>query len=624
MTEPAGRSEAKKSSCGCTIDIRIDSRGDVNIYNCTHGPDSGPRPPSTEPCPPPRTEGACVPLGLGCKPKQSKAHKLEQLRLRNRVPSALAASFFQTARRQLRGATAANAFEAAVFPVFEGMKPDVRSILACAVDSYETTPADLRDAGLEPSLLADPSKPIDTPTLTAAIIEEIRRRAADAVFGDPNGLQAERPGLNRFFDPAGEEIFEAQLQICRVNDLRTATFRPTLALADRLPAEIQQTCALVLGDDGVIRQNCSVQVGDCPGNQLQDGVCARVPDVANGDAVTLSGVNFMNTDMTVRLRALVGTSSAEVDAHVFGDLGTPPTEQLPDGTTRLIRDCRVKDLATFVVPDDLPPGLYDLTLAMPNNTGIASLGPTILSNVERINIVPPQTARFQVVAERMRARKETSPASFGSDEVALTFLAATLLPDGSTSSLQRLDKRFDDVDSGENRNIEAVAFAQAEPAVGMAMAVIGFEVDSERAFRLQIESFSEAFYDYLKRAWEAFKEELIAGAGAVIKQLGLVKGAIVVAIAAVLAIAVIAIVARWAPADLIMDDAIGFSVIELAELTNVGTPSPTITTATSPQGLEVVRTPLEKIALTYREFREYVSDDEDSRYEVYLRFNRTA
>ena len=44
----------------------------------------------------------------------------------------------------------------------------------------------------------------------------------------------------------------------------------------------------------------------------------------------------------------------------------------------------------------------------------------------------------------------------------------------------------------------------------------------------------------------------------------------------------------------------------------------------APQDLEVVVTPLGKIALTYREFREYVADEEDSRYEVYLRYNRTA
>lgn len=85
---------------------------------------------------------------------------------------------------------------------------------------------------------------------------------------------------------------------------------------------------------------------------------------------------------------------------------------------------------------------------MANTTGLPIFRDTVLSNTEFINIVPPETARFQIVAERMRARQETSPASFGSDEVALTFLAAELLADGSTGPLQKLAKRFGDVDSG--------------------------------------------------------------------------------------------------------------------------------------------------------------------------------
>lgn len=127
VVEKPARSE------GCQIDIRIESGGDVNIYNCTS--DCGKKPPEPVEPRPCRTEGACVPLGLGCKPKQSRTQKLERLRARSRAQSALAASFFQTARRHIGGATAANDFEAAVFPVFDGMSPELRAILECAVDS---------------------------------------------------------------------------------------------------------------------------------------------------------------------------------------------------------------------------------------------------------------------------------------------------------------------------------------------------------------------------------------------------------------------------------------------------------------------------------------------------------
>ncbi len=74
------------------------------------------------------------------------------------------------------------------------MSPSVRGVLACAVDSYETTPTDLRDAGLDPAILADPAKPVDTATLTAAVVREITLQAAEAAFGDVTALE-ERPGL---------------------------------------------------------------------------------------------------------------------------------------------------------------------------------------------------------------------------------------------------------------------------------------------------------------------------------------------------------------------------------------------------------------------------------------------
>lgn len=606
---------------GCDVDIRIDNRGDVNIYNCTDHRAKEHR----KDCPecPPRADGACVPLGLGNKPKQSKRSKLERLLARNDVPSVLAASFFQTARRFLAGEAPANDFERDTFPVFRAMPRDVRDILACAVDNFESTPSDLKNAGLEPSILADPDKPVDTGTLTAGLLKEIELRASEVVFGNAHALEAERPGRNRFFKPI-DDVFPAQLQICRMNNLRTSSFRPPISLGDYQPAEIQQHCELVLvGDE--IKQNCSVLTGDCPGNLLPDNVCARVLDVANGDAVVLTGINFMRTDMKVQLKAKegTGTASAEVDAHVFGDLDTPLNEEV-DGTTQLIQDCRVKDRLTFVVPEDLPPGIYELLLAMPNSTGIEIFGPTIFSNQEFINVLPPETARFQVVAERLHARDETSPAFFGSDEVALTFLAAELRADGTTSSLQKLRKRFDDVDSGDDRNIESVVFSQSQPMVGMALTVVGYEVDSERAFNQQIESFEEAFVDYLSRAWDKFKEELVGGAGAVIKALGLLKGAIAIAIAAVIALAVIAIVSYWAPADLIMDDAIGLSVVEFAELTDADVPAPVFAEFESPQGLKVSLNPLEKGALTWREFREYHSEEEESRYDLFLRYNRIA
>jgi hypothetical protein len=60
------------------------------------------------------------------------------------------------------------------------------------------------------------------------------------------------------------------------------------------------------------------------------------------------------------------------------------------------------------------------------------------------------------------------------------------------------------------------------------------------------------------------------------------------------------------------------------QLTSVNSPLPLPSEHTTPQGIKVKVTPLDKITQQYREKREYASDDEESRYEIVLRYNRVA
>jgi len=83
-------------------------------------------------------------------------------------------------------------------------------------------------------------------------------------------------------------------------------------------------------------------------------------------------------------------------------------------------------------------------------------------------------------------------------------------------------------------------------------------------------------------------------------------------------------VALWAPADLIIEDAAGPTALDLLQLTSVNFPLPLPSEHVTPQGIKAKVTPLDKIPHQYRELREYTSDDEDSRYEIVLRYNRLA
>src|SRR5712692_4515010 len=81
--------EHRANCSGCDIDIHIDSRGDVNIYNCSTPSGTSQPPPTCPPCFPP--SGACIPVAAGAKHKLSREYKLATLADRVRVPSSLAA-----------------------------------------------------------------------------------------------------------------------------------------------------------------------------------------------------------------------------------------------------------------------------------------------------------------------------------------------------------------------------------------------------------------------------------------------------------------------------------------------------------------------------------------------------
>lgn len=327
--------------------------------------------------------------------------------------------------------------------------------------------------------------------------------------------------------------------------------------------------------------------------------------------------------------AATQTVVRHLDAHVCGDDETPRTE-IVDGIEVLINDCRVHDRLTFRLPDDLLPGLYDLVVQVPNEGGDPGWGELVSSDTVRaITVVAPSTARFQIASETLHCREETSPARFGSDEVGLKILAAPLFPDLTGGEMQTPNGgdpiRFGDVDSDDSRALNHLLFTHQQPIAGAALTIMGFEVDGEDAFKQQINSFTEAFVDVLKDELSFLLEHLkeaeeVAGKLAGSGWAGLIAGSIAVAVV----LAIDAIIALWAPADLIIEDTIGPTTLDLLQLTSANLPLPQPSEHITPGCLKVKVIPLEKIPQQYRERREYISDDEDSSYEITLRYTRVA
>jgi hypothetical protein len=295
---------------------------------------------------------------------------------------------------------------------------------------------------------------------------------------------------------------------------------------------------------------------------------------------------------------------------------------------------RVHDRLTFQVPADLSPATYQIQVVVPNNTGIIAFGTELVSNAEFINVMPPVTARFQVVTENIRARRETSPQSLGSDKVGLHTLAFPLFLDGTfgADEQQRTEQKFTDIrdvdfDSGTQRDITRNVFQHNQPILGMALSVMGDEIDSQRAYDQQITSSRDFFVDLVKDQAKTIGPALVALGGiSALTKLGFVGG-VLSGIAALITIGVDIIVALWAPADPIIRDSFGLSAVDLATLTSANAPVPDPRTFTTADGIVVnvnKTIPPLKLPLEYHETREYVSDDNDSRYELTYRFNRVV
>jgi len=634
-TLSSGKSETKNESgarqgsggeCNCCdINISIDSPGEVNIYNCSPpraGSNSGSRgddkvPTRPEECFPP--VGSCFPAVPGAKHKQGRNRMLANLAARTRVPSALAASTLHLAKRFILGKTPANAFEKRAFSLLEKISDGT---VSCLVSAFDSMPGDTRNKLFAQSLLLDAAQPLEETAFVSALAEELRQRIGLAVFDDPD--TEERPGEMRIFQPGPEDFF-SQVRICRINGLRTANFFPFPAIGEFLPGEIQQDCTvqIVNGQPNVI---CQPRTTDCPGNSLGP-VCARVVDVSQGESVVLEGVNYFSVDAKVQLtERTTGNLVAELDGFVRGDLDTPRVDQ----SGQLINDCRVHDRLIFQVPKDLLPGIYQVRVAVPNTTGIPQLGPVILSNVEFINVLPPPTARFQIVAEKIIAREETSPATFGSDEVGLQTLAFPLFSTGEfgTDENARTEMKFQggDFDSGDSRTINRILFQHRQPILGMGMVVFGDEIDSQHAYDNQLKDRLKIFTDLLKEQFGDVKKAIaeLGGISALLK-LG-PTGLIIAGAIAIIVLSYDIITALWAPADPIIRDSFALSASDLETLTNANSPALEARTFESEEGIVVNVNSISpvKLPLEYHETREYVSDKEDSRYEITYRFNRIA
>ena len=609
--------------CGgdcCRVEITIHAGGDVNIYTC-EAPGGKPVPPRDEDDDRPTSPGACVPASMGAKPKQSQRHKLDTLLANTQVPSVLAASFLQLTRRYLAGKTPANQLEEDAFERLGSLSREHRRLLRCTAGQAASLSASDRDRLFEPSVLASVDTPVEPSALLTAFSQEIGRRAAGIAFDDSGCGTTERPGRIRVFDPGPGEHFSTQVRVCKINGLRTSQFKPQLQTADYLPQELEQRCEPIIVD-GQPQVDCTVLTSDCPGRSTPDGTCLRVQDVEAGTAVLLEGANFFSVDGVVRLTARdPGTAQAVVDAIVCGDIDTPVTEVV-DGQTVLIADCRVHDRLVFTVPADAPARAVRVQRR----------------DAEHHRHPEPRHVRGVVV------RGHPGPASLQRPVPDHQRTAGGARGDGSLVGRLRRGRHPDHHHRDPARRAAAglrgpivpfrrrrqrrVARHDADPAREHQPD----RRDGDRGHRLRdrrrgrVRAADRQLHVDLPRPAQgpvAVLPRALALAfyiGGPILLTALPITMLVAAIGIAITLAVDIFIALWAPADLIIEDTIGWSACDLAMLTGANFPAPPVERSTSPGGIEVKAEPVSKGAAEYVERREYRSDDEDSRYSITFRY----
>jgi hypothetical protein len=594
----------------CNINMHIKRADAINIYNCSTSPiarrpDKVPRPQADY------TD--CIPLSEGHKPKQNFQTRINRLVQNNKVPSVLAAFFMHQACRFLQGFEPANELEESTFAIFERLPASTSEILECVLEKY--------DANRQKSVLFSPeiiqlgTNPLTVEQLASFLAREIVQRASIHYFDDHNCFDSERPGLLRQAGSRGPDDVGSALiiNISAVNSLRTSAYLPELSLGEYRDEEIQRVCNPEIQGDSVV-SNCAPQTENCDGNSIE-GVCLRVPEVMPGDTVLLQGFNYFSVDGRVRLTAKApSTVMREVDALVCGDITTGLTE-IVDGVERLILDSRVKDQILFTVPEDLPEGVYGITVIMPLD------GNEVISSPQQfIRVLPPSNVTFQIASEELKAIDETSPSWAGSDEVGIKVLATSITLDGEVGPLSSNSFRFDDVDSGESRDMSRVLFQQNNTA-GVVITIVGHEIDNDDLYEQEVTEFEDAFVEITKSAWDAVAAPLsgIISTGVAI-WLG-IGSAWATVIGSVVSFAIITLVAILGQADLIIEDTISLSALDLGARTSVNFPAPEPVSYTLPGDIDVMAEAISK-DVQYREKREYHSDNEDSKYRITLRYNR--
>jgi hypothetical protein len=564
------------------------------------------------------------------KPKQRPARNVQALCNAFGISDAILPALALLWKRHRAGSPGRNDFERKVAQVFAGIAPEDQDSLDVAMCGYQK----LRQSGKVECLFNDclsdagQEEPIEGDWFAKALASEGLKLAGQTVFKGSNGIMG--PGAVRLWDNtvlrgpngSGATIYQGPwpwlTAICP--DLsrdeehgNLESFRPIPGGAHLWqPYQYAQTCNYTPDPSGNIQAVCerqhpppkppdSIIPSVCNGGTAytKGNDCLRIPAQRPGGSIKLRGFNFITPTVKVRLKHTTDAAVVvEQDCIVWGDRDTP----VKDATDRFIVDERVRDWVDVPLPSHhptipgarLPAGIYELSVLVANVTNViydSATPPVLVSNKLLLRMEPDPNVRYLLWSERGRCNRETP--GWGSDEIWWDAFTGHIVPNAvpvpatgaSGLQLRALARRsfprapWDDMDDGESSGAYKTDIfgPGAFDLYGVvAIAMVGFEVDSEAAARDQLQGF-----------WNAWAEALVQiadkalGAGGIGAGIGAAAGerAVTVALYALAIVGAITLVgtvlwAAWAPADLIALDLFHLDALSAWDMTDPHKPLP--------------------------------------------------
>ncbi|WP_280233283.1 hypothetical protein [Nocardia cyriacigeorgica] len=578
--------------------------------------------------------GSDRPVGVH-KPKQRPARKVQAMCDALGTADAIVPALALLWERFRAGESARNDFEKAVAGVFSSIDKADKEQLDTAFAGYRK----LRETGKADCLFSDclatagADGAIERSWFAEEFVREGLRVAGQAFFHKSNGVLG--PGQTRLWDKAvahgpngsGATIYQGpwpwltSIGYPSGNEEfgNVESFRPVPG-GQHIWQNYQyaQTCTYTPSPSGAIAAHCERKhppvasgafASYCEGgaNYTKGNDCVRIPATTPGGSLRLTGFNFITPTVTVTLALSTDPSVRwESKCAVWGDQMTP----LKDATDHYVVDERVADCVDFPVPSShptipgapVPAGIYQLTVTVDNVTKAifdGSVATTLESNTLLLRIEADPKIAYAMWSQSGRCNRET--AGMGDDEIWWDAFIGHIVPNsvpvsaagGPMMTLTTERRSFprgpwadmDDNEAAGSYNSTVWGPASFELYGVAAIAMIGFEVDSEQAARDQLHGFWNAWGEALMgianvalaaEGTAIGLAELGAKAGLVTAGLAFSVALIAAAVIAAITLIATALWAAWAPADLIAMDLFALDALTAWDRTDPAKPLPPV------------------------------------------------